>query len=474
MRQFKEEEDLMVQLKPEFQNDLFSNLLKRFDRNILSQKLGKSESILYHYKNNRVNAIPYLILKRAANLLELNEDEMQASILRWFSAKENLKQVFKQGSFFRRKQLQENLSIKFGAYSLLKSKDNLFLDTSEWLNKNSWIEKLNSQKGFARDAKLSKVSEGNIEIKYKVYSRTKQKLDDYTVYLPKTIELNSDFCYFLGLLYGDGLSGARVGIINKDIQLITEASKLMRKYFQNNRIKAQISIYKNNPRINLDVLIKWLNLLADETNVYKNANAKGNYVFNIFITHNILKRIINDLLDNLEGLFSKLNFQQKGSLLAGFFDAEGNVNKLDRNLRFSQKIKNKVETIKNLLKKEGYHIRYDGSSIIIAFREEYKMDLELFKKQILPFLKHSEKTQEAKELIEGFLVRECYKPILKIILKSPNISSTDIAKKINKVKCCGKLLALYDAGFVKRDRTQVDESFKYAITDKGLEYLGEK
>ena len=55
-----------------------------------------------------------------------------------------------------------------------------------------------------------------------------------------------------------------------------------------------------------------------------------------------------------------------------------------------------------------------------------------------------------------------------------NITQKEISKMINRAKCYGKLLALFKAGFVNRTRNKVDESFKYLITNKGLEYLGGK
>jgi len=69
-------------------------------------------------------------------------------------------------------------------------------------------------------------------------------------------------------------------------------------------------------------------------------------------------------------------------------------------------------------------------------------------------------------------MREGYKPILQIIAKNPEVTQKQIADKIARAKCHRKLKALLDAGFIRRKRKRVDESFKYTITNKGLKYLG--
>ena len=369
--------------------------------------------------------------------------------------------------------MKEDLSIKFGAYSLLQRKGDLFyLNVLNWLKKNNWIEKLSKQQGLIRDTKINRISKQNIKISYRAYSKRTKKLEPYIIGLPRMIELNEDFFYFLGLLHGDGLSGARVGIVNIDRNLIAWTSKFLRKTFKHNRLKSQLSIH-NNSKVEVKELSEYLNKLSDEFMVYHNTKARGKYVFNIFITNNILRRIINDLIENLENLFLDISFQQKGAFLAGFFDAEGNVNKLDINLRFSQKKEENVRILQTLLQNEGYHIRYDGCNVLIGYKQKYRDDLKLFEKQIFPFLKHSQKKRQTKELQEGYLVRKSYKPILKIIKENPRISQKQVATKINRVKCHRKLIALLNAGFITREG-KIGERFKYEITDRGTKYLEEK
>ncbi|MBI5148316.1 hypothetical protein HZA33_01400 [Candidatus Pacearchaeota archaeon] len=472
MRLLKKEEDLMIELNPDFQNRLFDKLIEKYGRCYLSKKLSRAESIIYHYRNNRVKAIPKLIVENAIKLSDFSKEDLKKNTRRVFSAEESIKEIMKQGARKSHKQLKERLTIKFGAYSLLEKKKGIFyLNTLNWLNKNSWINSLKMQKGLVRDAKIEKISHKYLKISYLAYNKRTKKCEPYLITFPNQICIYQDFCYFLGLLYGDGLSGARVGIANIDRKLIKWTADFLSNYFWGNKIKAQLNIHQKNSDLDIKELSSWLSSVSKEIEIYNNLNARGYYVFTVFITNKILRRILDDFMENIGKLFLKLNFDQRGAFLAGFFDAEGNVNKLDRNFRFSQKIETKVATIRQILDNEGYHTRYDGSNILIGFKKEYKGDLDLFEKQILPCLKHSKKTKEARELIEGYLVRKEYNPILKIIVENPGISHSQVSAKINRVKCPGKLAALAKAGLVRRERKQVDESFKYYLTDEGLEYL---
>lgn len=472
MREMKKEEDLMIELNSKFQNKLFTELINKHSRQDLSRKLCKSESILYHYKNNRVKTIPKIVLLKAIKLSSFSEGDLEGNILRTFSAKDSIKEIMQKGARINHKNIKERFSIKFGSSSLLKlDKGLLTLDVLSWLMKNNWIANLSKQNGLIKGAKIKRISKNHIQITYYVYNKKTKKCEPYLISLPKNLVIDTNLSYFLGLLFGDGLSGARVGIVNKDKELIRWTSNFLKEYFGNNLRKSQLVLYKTYSNPEIKEFVDWLNPLSERTEVYCNLNARGNYVFNIFITNKILRRILNDFLDNLENLFLSLTYSQKGAFLAGFFDAEGNVNKLDRNLRFSQKIETKVKIILSILGKEGYHTRYDGSNIIIGFNKEYKEDLNLFKKQILPFLKQSRKTKEAKELIEGYIMREEYRPLLEIISNNPGLSQRRISPLIQRVKCNGKLFALFYSGLVDRKRIKVNESFKYYINSQGLKYL---
>lgn len=473
MRYLTKREDTMLKLKPEFQKEIFEKLINRFNSKEISKKLKKSRGLIYHYKNNLVKNIPESVVKNATKILDLSEIELSKNIIKRFSAKKEITNLLNSGRDIKCQKAKEQFKININSYNLLKRENSiLYLNIKKWLEKNSWIKKLNKQKGLIRNVILKNNNDGMF-ISYLGYNRKFKKMSFYKVFLPEKLAINNEFCYFLGLLYGDGLNGARVGVVNKDRGLINWTSKFLTKYFPSNRIKTQLTLHKNKHGVDVSELSQWLRSISEEFTIYENPNALGNYVANVYITNNILRRILDGFLLNLKIFFKYLNFEQKGAFLAGFFDAEGNINKLDKNLRFSQKTYLKVNSIIDVLNLEGYHTRYDGSNIIIAFKKDYKTDLDLFKKQILPFMKHSQKAEKVKELLSGFLVEPRYRTILQIIKDEPYLIHNVIARKLGKVKCQGELVALYKAGFVIRIGG-VGESFKYDITEKGLMYLGER
>jgi len=111
-------------------------------------------------------------------------------------------------------------------------------------------------------------------------------------------------------------------------------------------------------------------------------------------------------------------------------------------------------------------------SYFIHYKKEIrKKDLERFKEQVLPHIKHPDKKREAIELLGGYYVMETYKKIAKIIHKNKGINSQQIAQLANRKKCHRELTALTEAGFLIRNRKKVDESFKYGITEKGYQWI---
>ena len=257
--------------------------------------------------------------------------------------------------------------------------------------------------------------------------------------------------------------------------LIKECSIILKKIFPKSEIVGQLLLFKKLENDEKSRLLQEIGNLSSKTEVirFSYKNIKGTYAFKIFVVNNIFDRIISNLTDNLEILFKTIDPKLRGAFLAGFFDAEGNVNKLDRNLRWSQKTEHKKEKIIKLLKKEGYHVHYDTCNICIGYSNKYrKQDFELFKKQVLPHIRHSEKNKEAKELLDGYYVRDDYKLLVSIVALNPGVSQKAIAERINRIKCHRELRNLAENGFLKRYRNKVDESFKYYITTRGLKWIG--
>jgi len=345
-----------------------------------------------------------------------------------------------------------------------------------WFNKTKWLDKIKKQTGIIRNIQTPKIDNKYISIVYEVYDKNKKGFKKFNAVLPRKVEINKEFLYFLGLRYGDGTNGARVGVVNKNLELIKETAKFLRKIFPRSMLQGSIYLYKKEAISSLPELKKDMKKIVDKLEVYDltDKDVKGIYVFYVFITNAFFNRIYDSLIKDILSLFKILNMQEKGAFFAGFFDAEGNVNKRDRNFRWSQKTPNKVAIIRELLEKENYHARYDGSNFIIGHKADiWKEDLERFKDQVLPYLKHPEKKKEAQELLKGYYVMDSYKKIARIIHKNRWIDNKEVSKKAHRKRCRVELTALTGAGFLVRTRKRVDESFKYAITKKGTRWIME-
>src|SRR3989344_5105067 len=322
---------LMVELKPEFQRRLFSELLKKYKGSInLSKVLNRSASALRNYKNCWVKSIPYKILIKAVNLSLIPKQELHNNIITMFNAKKQRKKNFEIGTNLRRDYLKEHFKFELPLESFLeKENEILYINIEKWLNLSKWFEKVSVQKGILRNVKKPIIKNG-------------KNTSDY-----------------------------------------------LRDLFPNSEVQGNINVYKNIKDNQLNYLEEFMSKISDHFMTYDLKNNKINcdYVLCIFVINEVFNKIYNNLIKEFKSFFEVLTFIEKGAFLAGFFDAEGNVNKLDKNFRWSQKIKEKVKFIGELLENECYHFRYDGSNFIIGHKKEFwKQDLELFKKQVLPYI----------------------------------------------------------------------------------------
>lgn len=464
--------DIRIILSKDFQNRIFSELIDKYSSKKLVSILNISRGMIYHYKNYRVNNISLEIFKRITTLLNLNEEEVKRNIIGVLTIEEIKNKGLILGRNLRIKKAKEKFKINLSLSEyLIKKNGILILDLFLWLEKTNWINRIKSQTGIIKNVKDVKILHNYIEIEYEAYKNGKG-FEYCKSYLPKQIILNNDFFYFLGLKFGDGTSGARVGIVNKDYDIIKNAYYFLKKLFPDSKIYLDLNCYDKSDKILVQNVLNKFRTISFDIDVYQIPTLLGNYCFSVYVTNRIFSRVLYHLIENLDELLKIMNFEQKGAFLAGFFDAEGNVNKIDGNLRFSQKIKRNVEIISNLLLKEGYHIRYDGSNIVIAYKKEYhEDDLKLFERQILPFMISSIKRKETKDVIKGYLVKEDYKEIVKIISKNPDITHKVISTKINRRKCSAKLRALLNAGYISK-KGKMGETFKYRVTPLGTQWIG--
>ncbi len=469
---------VFVQLNPHFQKELFTILLEKYNGSFnLSKLLERAPSTLRHYKNCRVNGISLKIINKAVKLASIDKEELIRNSVRTYFIDDEIRRCLDEGIKSRRNYLKKHFKIDIKIKDFIKRENGtLYLNIHEWLSKTKWIEKISNQKGIIKEVKATVIKGREIILEYKVYTKANKSFENFVTILPKKIKIDEELLYFIGLRYGDGTNGARIGIANKNLELIKNTAIYLRKLFPTSKIQGAIYLQKKIDKNKLNELELFMKDSVDRFTVYDLQKYKlnGDYVLYVFIINEFFNKIYNQLIKEFRNLFRLLSFKQKGAFLAGFFDAEGNVNKLDKNFRWSQKTKDKVEFIMWLLDNEGYHIRYDGSNIVIAYKEAYrKADLKLFKKQVLPYIHHPDKKKDAIELLNGYYVKDSYKNLVSIIKDNPSIDNEGLFSLIKRKKNHRQLTALVEAGFLNRTRNRVDESFKYSVTEAGINWIKE-
>lgn len=162
-----------------------------------------------------------------------------------------------------------------------------------------------------------------------------------------------------------------------------------------------------------------------------------------------------------------MNVNLKGSFLAGLFDAEGNVNKWDNNLRISQLTKENVDLIKFLLDTEGYHFNYDGCNFVIGNREmSRKDDFIKFKNEILPHMNHPTKIRDLNDIFDGNLTKESFKVIVQMISERPGLNQNQLREILHK-RCYRELKALVKENYL----ISTEYPHKFFVTDKGIRWV---
>ncbi len=464
----KDPEDTRVKLEEDFQRKVFIDAINKYGSKTLAKKLNISRGMIYHYRNNRVDNIALYQLQKLKDMLRLERKSIEEEIIEEYSFKESVTDILEEGREIRKEKARENFSVNISLDKVIK---NHTLDVIRWLEETTWIKKIQGLNGLVRKVGTLDITEERIKIEFEIYKRARG-FEKNNICLPRTIPLNPDFFYFLGLRLGDGTSGARVGVSNKDFNILKEASE----YLENTLLqetRMEVFTYENITNEVLNQVKKWCENQTSRINVCEIRNHPGDYVCTIYSTNNILARVLDSVINNFKPLLHYMNFEDRGAFLAGVFDAEGNINKRDRNLRFSQKTQENVKLIQELLEVEGYRTRYDGDNILIAHREGFrKRDLSLFEKQVLPYLKSIEKKKQVNDILNGYFVKDNYRKIVKIIAENPGITQREIAKKINRTKCHSKLSALRKANYIKKEGNP-GQTFKYQATNLGLNWLGE-
>ena len=75
---------------------------------------------------------------------------------------------------------------------------------------------------------------------YEVYDRATKSYKHHKIYLPRKLVVDKEFLYFLGLFFGDGTGHPRVGVVNKEFELIRAAYDFIAKIMPNSKISLDL------------------------------------------------------------------------------------------------------------------------------------------------------------------------------------------------------------------------------------------
>lgn len=452
--------DHYVLLDGREQKELFSTLIKTHSSKRLVGLLHISRGMIYHYRNLRTTWIPERIIQ-AINILE----NTTVPVVEKICYKALQEKSLRPGREIRHKKVKEAFKITVPLEEFIVTRGRKrYIDVEEWLEKTQWISRLQGQKGIIQDVSCT-IHE---EISVCFIVQTKRGRKQKTVQLPKRILLDEDFFYHLGLILGDGTGKTRVGVINKDIMLIKSTMKFLQEKLHQDDVKHLIYYFKKSTRETIKRTRKESQTIINRyMHAYSSKKCPGEYAYSIFTSNRILGRIIEHIEREFLTFMQHARKKERGAFLAGIFDAEGNINKLEGNFRISQKKQPFTAQLIELLNTKGYTTRYDGGNIILGPRKATKeADNERFEREIFPFLQSAIRRREAKDVLAGYLVREEYKAIVNLLKKRFLMTHKEIASSLNKSKCYAQLNALYKAGFIDKEG-KFGETFKYAVTVPG-------
>ncbi len=431
---------LMVDLEVGFQKNLFSHLLKKYNRIQLSKLLNRTSSTLYHYKNFRVKSLPLKIVKKAIKLSDIDGINLKENIIRKYNMRKEVRKILEIGAKIRHHQIN---SWKKNIPSINELIINNKILLENWFNK--YLRLINFG---ARDFKTIKRTGNKIKISYTNYSNSKKKL--FMNYLPAKIEVDDDFQYFFGLWCGDRLGRGRFGVANKNKNINFYTKYYLNKLYQKSEF---ILIYNNG--------IKKPKLDYKINKIYCNKTEKKikGYCVHVGIKNGIMFSFFDYLYKNLDKILNRL--PNRYIFFAGLFDAEGNVSLEGSSFRWSCLNKEKVKIYIDHLKELNLFKRYDGCNLV-------SYDREVFAKKILPYLKHPDKINKAKLICHGIgKLEKKFIQLLYIIKNNQGITNKALTKVLKGGKKYAQIKFLERLGCIR----MINYPKQILITEKGLDEL---
>lgn len=393
----KFDSNLKIILKPEFKKKIFEELFRKHSSLKASEILNSSRSMLYHYKNDRTKSVPFTIIEKIKILLSLNDEEIKSNTTDVLKSEELRNRCLDFGREIRIKQLKDFRT------QIPKVKE---IIENNSLNLEKWFHHYQKLINFGcREIKNIEKEKNILKVTYTNYAKGKKKL--FTTLFPRKIKIDEDFQYFFGLWVGDKSGGGRFGIMNKEKAINLYTAEYLKKLYQ----KSEFVLHVHNNEIpHLDYKIdKIVNI---------NSSTSG-YAISVHVINSILKSFFGYLEKDLDNFLNLI--PNKNIFFAGLFDAEGNVFLEDKCFRWSCKNETYIKIFKDHLKEMNLFHRSDGSNLVTYNKE-------LFAKEILPFMKHPVRINDANLICfkEGYL-NERFKGILRFIKNNPGKPAKEIA-----------------------------------------------
>jgi len=397
---------------------LFDEIKKKTTLYELAKKTEISQSMLYHYKNGRVNTIPENVFLDLINAAEISISEIKN--IEKVSSKEIINKGLEIGRNFRRSQL------KGWKKNLPEIKD---LIVNDELLLGKWFHNYKFLIDFG-PRKILKIeeSENKIKITYTCYSKGKCK--KFKTVLPRKIKLDNNFQYFFGLWCGDNVGGGRIGIVNKCEELYLFAFDYLKRIYQ----KPRFVILKSSK-------IDKIPDFSFPYTIYEIKNMPGDWVVCVFSVNGILKKFFDYLRNNLDYMLEIL--PNKNIFFAGLFDAEGNVFLGDNCVRWACKHQGRVKIYKKYLGEMDLFHRYDGGNLV-------SYNIGSFSKYILPYIKHPKKMNKMLLLQGQGVLEERFANILRLINNTPGLTQAEIAGLLNLKKVYSQIKFLNNYGYVEK------------------------
>lgn len=285
--------------------------------------------------------------------------------------------------------------------------------------------------------------------------------------LPKEIEFDEEIAWYLGLRHGDKAEKNKgiIGIGNTNLKIIKRVFRIFVKRFYIPIEKIRVELRYNNSE-NLKIVKSFVKKLGiRDENIKEIYHQHSNHtVISLFAYNIVLRRLLDWLQENIKEILSKPPTTVAYAYHAGYFDAEGHVDKTSNCFSWRTTKLSDAYLEQKLLQNLNFNVRIHTTwekhlheySFVIKIgntKTSRENDFTLFK-NIIPFLVHSEKHKEGKELLNGNRLRKIdikkYLPIILDNLKEKQFKVTDFCKCANISKPCAQriLKAFKDQGLI--------------------------